>query len=556
MATHRINRLEIEISVEGAEQGQMLIDRLSVIHDRLIAPLIDRVCSELSGPAGLDRIAAPELVRGAPPVARRDEAFVRALELALRAGLARQLAALGAGEPPEAWALELLESFARTGNLPWSAGQGQARAGLISTAIDVLLDRAPDRWFGLLDELQADPVGLARLAQHCGDAQLETLTTIAARSNHQGRELVAELGELEPWILAASAHGSSRVAREQVRVAWLATLGRAGQHSTSAALLRELVERLVALAPLDLLRADPRRAEPSSARLRAAIASVRASLPELASPSATTEPSTAELEPESEPSPPELEPELEPDEREPSSRAESTARAVERQPSDRQPPDLQSPDPQSPDLQSPTAELASERSPSPARIRLTDSPIPPSLAAARRRALARLDEIEVDNAGLVILWPFLDRFFQRVGLLDLDRRFLDESAAIEAVALLAQIANDDPEPPEFVLALAKLLCGRAVEAPVQLAHPLAPESIAECDHLLSAVIANAPILRDMSIADFRASFLHRPALLSIRDGAWLLRVERRPHDLVLDRFPWSWSWVKLPWMTDPLHVEW
>jgi hypothetical protein len=74
--------------------------------------------------------------------------------------------------------------------------------------------------------------------------------------------------------------------------------------------------------------------------------------------------------------------------------------------------------------------------------------------------------------------------------------------------------------------------------------------------MLTAVIANAPILRDMSIDGFRGSFLLRKGVLSVRDGAWLLRVERASYDVVLDRFGWGISWVKLPWMQAPLCVEW
>ena len=42
----------------------------------------------------------------------------------------------------------------------------------------------------------------------------------------------------------------------------------------------------------------------------------------------------------------------------------------------------------------------------------------------------------------------------------------------------------------------------------------------------------------------------------MRTGSWLLSVERQPYDLVLDRFSWSWAWLKLPWMPEPLTVEW
>ena len=50
--------------------------------------------------------------------------------------------------------------------------------------------------------------------------------------------------------------------------------------------------------------------------------------------------------------------------------------------------------------------------------------------------------------------------------------------------------------------------------------------------------------------------MRRPAVLTSRTGAWLLRVERRAEDGLLDRFPWGWSWIRLPWMDHPLQVEW
>lgn len=181
---------------------------------------------------------------------------------------------------------------------------------------------------------------------------------------------------------------------------------------------------------------------------------------------------------------------------------------------------------------------------------------PAALRARRRAALAQLDELYVDDAGLVILWPFLERFFVRTGVLGEDRRFLDEVAEQQAVALVDSLATADPAPLEFRLPLAKLLCGRPLESGFALERSLVPEQLTEGDRLLAAVIGRVPALGEPSLAEFRAGFLARPGALGTRDGAWLLQVERRPHDSVLDRFPWSWGWVRLPWMPGPLRVEW
>ena len=165
------------------------------------------------------------------------------------------------------------------------------------------------------------------------------------------------------------------------------------------------------------------------------------------------------------------------------------------------------------------------------------------------------DEVYVENAGLVILWPFLESFFARLGLTE-EKRFKDEAAAHRAVGLLQYIAAADESPPEYLLPLNKVLCGIAPDEVFDFGPDITPEEIEECTDLLAAVIHQAPILREMSIPGFRGSFLLRKGQLGSRDGNWLLRVERETYDVVLDRFPWSVHLVKLPWMKAMMQVEW
>jgi hypothetical protein len=93
-----------------------------------------------------------------------------------------------------------------------------------------------------------------------------------------------------------------------------------------------------------------------------------------------------------------------------------------------------------------------------------------------------------------------------------------------------------------------VLCGLALDEVFDFGDMISADEVEECTDLLTAVIAQAPILHQMSIAGFRGSFLLRQGQLSARDGNWLLRVQRETHDIVLDRFPWSVQIVKLPWM--------
>jgi len=164
-------------------------------------------------------------------------------------------------------------------------------------------------------------------------------------------------------------------------------------------------------------------------------------------------------------------------------------------------------------------------------------------------------ELYIQNSGLVILWVFLQQLFRHMDLLD-EKTFVGPHAQHRAAALLQYIASGERQFPEYLLPLNKVLCGLELTDVFDMGVTVSDEDAIECDNFVTAVIEQAPILRSMSIAGFRGTFLLRNGRLSSRDGAWLLQVESQSYDIVLGRFPWSWNWVKLPWMTIPLQVEW
>jgi hypothetical protein len=184
-------------------------------------------------------------------------------------------------------------------------------------------------------------------------------------------------------------------------------------------------------------------------------------------------------------------------------------------------------------------------------------PEQPATAAEQERdpGFGTADEVYISNAGLVILWPFLSQFFARLELLD-GKQFRDQAARQRAIALLQHSATGDLACPEYMLPLNKVLCGLEPADLFDMLEPLQEAEMDECANLLAAVIAQAPVLRSMSPSGFQGTFLLRQGVLSTRDGIWLLRVERQTYDIVLERFPWGWEWVKLPWMDAPLRVEW
>jgi len=184
-----------------------------------------------------------------------------------------------------------------------------------------------------------------------------------------------------------------------------------------------------------------------------------------------------------------------------------------------------------------------------------DQPNPLNPFASPSPGLPPAEALYLANAGLVLLWPFLQPFADRLGLLQ-DRQFRSPAHALRLAVLLQVLATGDAEPPEFQLPLNKLLCGLPLDTPLLLDDPLRSDELDECSALLAAVVLAAPVLRQMSADGLRQAFLQRAGQLSTQDGHWLLRVERAAHDLVLDRFPWSAAIVRLPWMPRLLQVQW
>ena len=165
------------------------------------------------------------------------------------------------------------------------------------------------------------------------------------------------------------------------------------------------------------------------------------------------------------------------------------------------------------------------------------------------------DEIYVANAGLVILWPFLERFYKALGLVQ-TQSFKNLESAERAVLILQYLVDGSIDISEPNLPLNKVLCGFNPFEPVPTAfEPTEPEQT-ECETLLSAVIQHWSSLKNTSIAGLRQLFLQRAGILRVRDGCWLLQVEQAAQDVLLDSIPWSIRVVKLPWMEGIVYVEW
>jgi hypothetical protein len=177
----------------------------------------------------------------------------------------------------------------------------------------------------------------------------------------------------------------------------------------------------------------------------------------------------------------------------------------------------------------------------------------PVLSSSRIDATEESEGILVANAGIVLLHPFLTRLFEALGIVVNDQ-LLDPNRAL---CLLHFLSTGEHTAPEHQLTVAKVLCSVPLEEPVEAEVGLTTSDMDEANALIQAAISHWEALLNTSPDALRGEFLTRPGQLSLDDeGDWLLRVETRTVDIMLDQLPWGISMVKLPWMNRLIRVEW
>ena len=162
----------------------------------------------------------------------------------------------------------------------------------------------------------------------------------------------------------------------------------------------------------------------------------------------------------------------------------------------------------------------------------------------------------VDHAGLVILHPFLSQFFSGLKLLNEQKQFIDEEAQAKAVYLLSFLACGKIYPSEATLPFCKFLSGLQIKTAIVKNIELNENEKQESEQLLKAVISHWQVLGKTSADGLREGFINRKGKLDFRDEGTTLFVETKPHDVLLERLPWTISIVHLPWIDKPFNTMW
>ncbi len=163
--------------------------------------------------------------------------------------------------------------------------------------------------------------------------------------------------------------------------------------------------------------------------------------------------------------------------------------------------------------------------------------------------------IYIKNAGMVILIPYISMLFDRAGLLE-NKSLKDDESIHKAIYLLEYAVTGKTLLQEQDLVLNKIICGVNLQYPITLNVTLSQADKDLVDGLLKAITAQWSALKNTSIDGLRGSFLYREGKIMIEDESYILTVEQKSFDMLLDKIPWNINQLKLSWMQKLLEVIW
>lgn len=165
------------------------------------------------------------------------------------------------------------------------------------------------------------------------------------------------------------------------------------------------------------------------------------------------------------------------------------------------------------------------------------------------------DVIDIQNAGIVVLVPYLPRLFSMLSLIDKDD-FKDDDARLKAIFLLHYAVWEKEEASELELQVNKLFVGMEIGHPIPKTIELSISEKEATMSMLNAVLQNWGKMKNTSTLTLRETFLRRNGRLIEREDSYNIIVEEKAYDMLIDSIPWVFRMIKMPWMKKQIMVEW
>ncbi|WP_428229554.1 contractile injection system tape measure protein [Flavobacterium sp.] len=173
----------------------------------------------------------------------------------------------------------------------------------------------------------------------------------------------------------------------------------------------------------------------------------------------------------------------------------------------------------------------------------------------KNRETPVINGISVKNAGVVLLNNYIELLFERLNLVK-EKNFTSIENQIKAVQYLEYVITGSRQTEESYLSLPKLICGIPLTNSVAGEIEISEENKELIEGLITAITERWYAIGSCTVDGFRGNWLVRNGLLLELEDKWELTVEKRAYDLLIHKSPFSFSIIKYPWMSKPLHVNW
>jgi|GEM_PF-2316202 len=164
--------------------------------------------------------------------------------------------------------------------------------------------------------------------------------------------------------------------------------------------------------------------------------------------------------------------------------------------------------------------------------------------------------IPISNAGLILLTPMLPTIFNRLDYTDNRAGFRSLRSRMRAVHLLQYVTGITDKHYDYLLPLNKILCGVDPCFPIDPIFRPTKKEIEEAAALLKSVLTHWTVLRGTSVVGLQETFIRRNGIIEPNDSNWIVRVEGKTVDILLDQLPWNISVISMLWNEYLIYTEW
>lgn len=163
------------------------------------------------------------------------------------------------------------------------------------------------------------------------------------------------------------------------------------------------------------------------------------------------------------------------------------------------------------------------------------------------------DDRHVQNAGLVLIHPFINNFFKRCNLLDpINKKLTDPELCVH---LLHYIATGKTNQPESSMLFEKFLCGIPLQQSISRHIKISRKQKSETTKLIGAVQQNWSAMKNSSVELLQNEFFQRSGKLILKDNP-LITIEKKTQDILLNKLSWGLGFIKLPWQEQFIYINW